>query len=317
VRKLWYAGAAVASGILLFAASPARADVQPAGTAGSTPSDLLPGNSIAPPFGDLLSGAGGYALTQGGSAVAGARGMAMSSAGHALTGANDAAGQARNGLDRVRRPTNNLHVTIPLDGSRPLTQVRPGSNSPLLPGQRSAEGLPSADVIGPLQPDTPLTGGGGGGLLGGNLFGQLPLLSTVLPNGQQQSFDSLDRPTTGDTESDTDGMPLLGGLGGVLPVNGLPSVPGGDVPDVTGLPGGGMAVLAPADAPAKPAKPAKVKPAAAAAPAGAPTAATSSAAPTADPADPRLHEEPIDGEAAQRTFSPDGRPVAGIDQQYK
>lgn len=324
MRKLWYAGAAVASGILLFAASPAQADGQPTGTAASTPSDLLPGNSIAPPFGDLLSGAGGYALTQGTSAVAGARGMAMSSAGHALTGANVAAGEAKNGLDRVRRPTNNLHVTVPLDGSRPLTRLRPGSNSPLLPGQRSAEGLPSADVIGPLQPDTPLTDGDGdgGGLLGGNLFNQLPLLNTVLPSGQQQSFDSLDRPTTGDTESATDGMPLLGGLGGMLPVNGLPSVPGGDVPggdvpDVTGLPGGGMAVLAPAAAPAKPAKPAKVKPAAAAKPAAAPAVAASSAAPTADPADPRLHEEPVDGEAAQRTFSPDGRPVAGIDQQYK
>jgi hypothetical protein len=345
VRKLWYAGATLASGVLLFAASPARADVQPAGAPGSSaPSDLLPGNSIAPPFGDLLSGAGGWALTHGNSAVSGARGMAMSGTGHALSGANDAAGQARNGLDRVRRPTNNLHLTVPLDGSRPLTRLRPGTNSPdlasgVLPAQRPAEGLPSADVIGPLEPDTALNGGGG--LLGGDLLGQLPLLSGVMPNGQQQSFDSLDRPTAEPTESAGDGMPLLGGLGGALPVEGLPSVPGGDVPDLAGLPGGGMAVLAPAASSAAdpttdpatgptvapsldPTSAPALDPNPATAPAPAPAkhkdkvkpAGTAATAP-AGPADPRLHEEPIDGEAGQRTFSPDGRPVAGIDQQYK
>jgi len=290
VRKLWYAGAAVASGIILFAASPARADEQP------TSPQLLPGNSVAPPFGDLLSGAGGYALNS----VRGAGSMAMSGGGQALNGANDAARQAKNGLDRVRRPTNNLHVTVPLDGSRPLTRVQPGTNSPaLLP--RSANGLPSADVIDPLQP-----GNGGGGLLGGNLFGQLPLLGGLMPNGQQQAFTPsfdpsldpwLDRPTAGDTES----LPLLGGL---LPVPGTP-----DVPSVSGLPGGGMAVLAPATAWHDKAKPANSAPAA-------PAATPSTAAPSSvAPVDPRLHEEPID--PSERTFSPDGRPVAGIDQQYK
>src|ERR1700733_440926 len=130
VRKLWYAGAAVASGVLLFAASPAQADAQPAGPA--APSDLLPGNSIAPPFGDLLSGA----VTHGRMAVAGA--------GHAMSGADTAAGEAKNGLARARRPTDNLPLTVPLDGSRPLTQV----HSPMLPAQQQAtEGLPAADVI--------------------------------------------------------------------------------------------------------------------------------------------------------------------------
>jgi hypothetical protein len=39
--------------------------------------------------------------------------------------------------------------------------------------------------------------------------------------------------------------------------------------------------------------------------------------PDATPDDPRLHEEPIDNEGASRPFSPDGRPIAGIDQDYK
>jgi hypothetical protein len=286
VRKLWYAGAAVASGLILFAASPARADDQP-----SSP-PLLPGNSVAPPFGDLLSGAGGYALNS----VRGAGSMAMSGTGEALQGAGTAGQQARNGLDRVRRPTNNIHMTVPLDGSRPLAHVRPGTNSPSLLS-RSAQDLPPASVIGPLQPGN---GGGGGGLLGG-----IPLLTGLLPSGQQQWFDepsvdpsSLDRPTVSEAES----SPLFGGV-----------LPTPAVPDISGLPAGGMAVLAPAHSAPSPAATATASPAApvsSAAPA-APAAPVSSAA----PADPRLHEEPID--SSERTFSPDGRPVAGVDQQFK
>lgn len=287
MRKLWYAGAVVASGIILFAASPAQADEQP------TSPQLLPGNSIAPPFGDLLSGTGGYAFNS----VRGAGSMAMSSSSDALNGANDAARQANGGLDRVRRPTNNLHVAVPLDGSRPLTQVQPGTNSPaLLP--RSAKGLPAADVIDPLQSDDGT--GDSGDVFDNSLFSQLPLLGGLMPNGQQQQFSSsLDRPTVGETE----GLPLLGGL---LPVPGTP-----DVPSVSGLPGGGMTVLAPATASHDRARPA----AAATATPAAPAATPSTAAPTSDaPVDPRLHEEPID--PSERTFSPDGRPVAGIDKQY-
>jgi hypothetical protein len=286
VRKLWCAGAVVASGMILFAASPAQADEQP-----SSP-QLRPGNSVAPPFGDLLSGAGGYALNS----VRGAGSMAMSGTGSAINGASTAAREANGGLDRVRRPTNNLHVTVPLDGSRPLTQVRPGTNSPSLLS-RSAQDLPPASVIGPLQPQGALGDGGSSGLLGG-----LPLLGGLLPSGQQQppfdpSFDpssidpsSLDRPVAGEPES----LPLLGGL----PVPSVPSVPG-----VSGLPGGGMAVLAPAATPS------------AGAPATPAAASSPSAASSAAPVDPRLHEEPID--PSERTFSPDARPVAGVDQQYK
>lgn len=300
MRKFWYAGAAMASGIILFAASPARADEQP-----SSP-QLLPGNSVAPPFGDLLSGAGGYALNS----VRGAGGTAVSGTGGALNGASAAARQADRGLDHVRRPTNNLHVTVPLDGSRPLTQVRPGTNSPaLLP--RSARDLPPASVIGPLQPQTSFNDGTG-------LFAGFPLLTGLLPSGRPQTFEdptfdptfdptSLDRPTVAETES----LPLLGGL---LPVPGTP-----DASDLSGLPGGGMAVLAPVTGTHDRTKPATA-PATGSptAPAATPSTATpASAAPasTAVPVDPRLHEEPID--PSERTFSPDGRPVAGIDQQYK
>jgi hypothetical protein len=311
VRKLWYAGAAVAGGIFLLAASPAQADDQP-----STP-QLLPGNAVAPPFGDLLSGAGGNALNS----VRAAGGTAMSGAGATLNGANTAAQQAGGGLDRVRRPTNNLHMTIPLDGSRPLTQVRPGTNSPaLLP--RSAQDLPPAGVIGPLQPQTSLNDDSG-------LLGGLPLLGGLLPSGQQQpsfgpsvdpssfgpsvdpsSFgpsvdpSSFDRPTVGETES----LPLLGGL---LPDPGTPAVPSASsIPDVSGLPGGGMAVLPPAITGHHRTKPAAT-PSSPAPSASSPAPSASSAAPV----DPRLHEEPID--TSERTFSPDTRPVAGVDQQYR
>jgi hypothetical protein len=291
VRKLWYAGAAVASGLILFAASPARADDQP-----STP-QLLPGNSVAPPFGDLLSGAGGYALNS----VRGAGSMAMSGASTATASAGR---EAKNGLDRVRRPTNNLHVTVPLDGSRPLTQVHPGTNSPQVLS-RSARDVPPAGVAGPLLPQMPQTSiNDGDGLLSG-----LPLLGGLLPNGQQQpsfdpSFDasSLDRPTVGETES----LPLLGG---VLPDPTDASTP--SVPDVSGLPAGGMAVLAPAISGHHKATPAATPSSPAPSPSVSAPAATDSSAPV----DPRLNEEPID--PSERTFSPDTRPVAGVDQQYK
>ena len=329
MRKLWYAGAAVASGILLFAASPARADVLPGGTGPDSQAALLPGNSIAPPVGDLLSGAGGWAVTRGQAALSDAGRAAM-------TGAGTAAGQARNGLDRVRRPTNGIRMTVPLDGSRPLTRFKPGADSPdlasgLLPHRRSASDLPAADVVGGALPQP---GRVGGGLLGGLLGGGLPLLPGLMPDGQQtfdrpdgqQAFDPRQR----STESFDGGLPLLGGLGGNLPANSLPqTLTGGTVPDVTGLPSGGMTVLAPAS-PVKPSAaatpaytgsaPARPAPSAASAPPATPASPAAPAGTTASaatPYDPRLHEEPIDGEAGHRGFSPDGRPVAGVDQDYK
>jgi hypothetical protein len=305
VRKLWYAGAAVASGMILFAASPARADEQP------TSPQLLPGNSVAPPFGDLLSGTGGYALSTVRDATTTGTGAeainsVRSAAAPALHGAND-------GVNYVERPTNNLHVTVPLDGSKPLARVQSGQNPSAL--SRSTEGLPAADVIGPLTQSD-----GTDDLFGGNVFDQFPVLGGLMPNGQQQQFDptfdpSLDRPTVGQTES----LPLLGGL---LPGPGTP-----DVPSVSGLPGGGLAVLAPATG-ATPAEdptaaPTSSTPALSTPTPSAPTPSTTKSASKdkakpgagAAPVDPRLHEEPID--PSERTFSPDGRPVAGVDQQYK
>jgi hypothetical protein len=329
VRKLWYAGAAVASGVLLLAASPARADVLPGDTGTDSQAALLPGNSIAPPVGDLLSGAGGWAVTRGDATLSDAGQAAMTGGNDALTGAGTAAGQARDGLDRVRRPTNGIRMTVPLDGSRPLTRLKPGANSPdlasgLLPNEKTGPELPSADVVGGTLPRPARMLGGlplGGGLLGGGFLGGLPLLGGLTADGQQ-TFDAAQRPTAAQSESFDGGLPLLGGLGGMLPANPLRrSVPGGTVPDLTGLPGGGMTILAPASSvtssptstPAAASPTAQATPSAPASPSAAPA---TSAAPAA-PADPRLHEEPIDGEAGHRVFSPDGRPVAGVDQEYK
>jgi hypothetical protein len=229
--------------------------------------------------------------------------------------------ETTNGLDRVRRPTNNLHVTVPLDGSRPLTQVQPGDNSPaLLP--RSARDQPPANVTGPLLPQTSVNDGAG-------LLGGFALLDGLSPSGQPQSpFDpsfgdlpSFDGPTVGETES----RPMLGGLlpdpgtpsapaipsaPGIPSAAGIPSAPGiPSVTDLSGLPAGGMAVLAPAISGHHKAKPA-------ATPTAGPSSTPSIPSTTSSgPADPRLHEEPID--PSERTFSPDTRPVAGIDQQYK
>jgi hypothetical protein len=113
-------------------------------------------------------------------------------------------------------------------------------------------------------------------------------------------------------------------IGGALPGTGLPTVPSGGVPNVTGMPGGGMIVLAPAVAdpavipttapvasPTVAAVKHKVKPAATPAvhptvtPAARPTVAAvkhkhkvkpaaTTSAPSTVPADPRLHEEPVD-----------------------
>jgi hypothetical protein len=114
------------------------------------------------------------------------------------------------------------------------------------------------------------------------------------------------RPAAHRTELFDGGTPLLGGLGGMPPPNALPRVPG--VPDVSGLPAGGVAVNSAAGAPAA-TQPALQRP-----------------EPAVIPDDPRVHEEPIDGDATptatpstepRREFSPNGRPVAGIDEQYR
>ena len=220
-------------------------------------------------------------------------------------------------------PDGGLHVENPLDGS-PVIKVKPGTNTPALPTLPSTPatptegGLPSARTgLGGAEPARPADAAAdvvksvgdddfavadvpvGEILQGGGLPGLMPDGSA--PGGTAPVARK---------ESGLLGGGLLGGLGGLLPepARTLPA----DVPDTSGMPGGGTDVD-PADTGT--AKPAGQKPATA-------DPATSRPAAQPDPGGPgdddkRLHEEPIDNEAgAGRTFS-DGRPVAGEDPDYK
>jgi hypothetical protein len=275
VRKLWYAGAVVASGLVLVGATPAQAD-------------LLPGT-----------------------------GTAEQQADEQLA---DLLGQS-NGIN-VQNPLRYSTLGGTPLGSRPVMQFKAGQNSPdlnpMLPGESAAEqrpDLPAADVVGgALHQAGSLSQQNATGLPirslpVSDLLGRLGF-GGLLANG---GASAVQRPTVRQAEAFGGGMPLLGGLGGMLPVNELPK--SGDKPDVTGLPAGGLAVLPAATTPPLFGQNAP------AAPAAADPAATTAEQPAADqdaaPDDPRLHEEPIDGEASHRQFSPDGRPVAGVDQQYK
>jgi len=289
MRKLWYAGAALAGGIFLFGgAVPAQAD-------------LLPGTGTAEQQADQRLA--------------------------------DLLGQS-NGVS-VENPLRYSSFKDTSLGHSPVVGFKSGRNSPdlnpMLPGQDDGEqppGLPpAADLAGgalrapeiespvPL-PQLPITMDDGLPLIGGLLGG---------------SSNLTQRPTMRQAEAFSGGMPLLGGLGGLLPVNSLPRVlPAGTVPDTTGLPTGGMTVVpadtdsvAPATAPtadpgfAPPAAtaPAKAQPADAQPAKAQPAKAQPK--PAATPDDPRLHEEPVDGEHVRdRSFSPDSRPVAGVDRQF-
>jgi len=180
-------------------------------------------------------------------------------------------GAQRAGLD----PAGGLNLENPLGGS-PVVNVKPGQNSPDVTGAASTltgqapESAPPADRTPPagrgprdlpVVPDSLLNGLLGGGLLGNGL----------LPDGRV--------PAAGPRESALfdGGLPLLGGLGGLLPANEAPqTLPA--APAVSGMPAGGTAVDQPAQ-------------------------------------DPRVHEEPTDGK--KRSFSAGGRPVAGEDAQFK
>ncbi|MEV4345570.1 hypothetical protein AB0J83_13940 [Actinoplanes sp. NPDC049596] len=168
--------------------------------------------------------------------------------------------------------------------------------NPLLPGNAANEPkpqLPAADVV--------------GGTLQRTRNGQVleKPLRDVPPTGQGLPLQQLPL-----RQLPIRNLPLLGNSGGLPVVGGL-LMPDGqpapaldrpiarsarsthpDTPDTSGLPAGGMAVIPAATAAPKPGK---LKPAAA-------------------PEDPRLHEEPID---EHRPFSAEGRPIAGIDKQYR
>jgi hypothetical protein len=277
MRKLWYAGAALTGGMFLFgAASPAQAD-------------LLPGTDTVQQQADQRLA---YVLGE------------------------------PNGVN-VENPLRYSTLRDSALGGTPLTQFRSGNNSPdlnpMLPGTTGGErpGLPADDAVDslsrqgnptPVQVQELPTGGllGNDGLVPlQNLLPSDPSDLDLLPSVDAPD-DSQD-PWAWQTEKYSGGMPLLGGLGGMLPVNSLPRVlPAGTVPDTSGLPTGGMTVI-PADAPDSGLGTAKAQPADGAKAKDEPKSA-------ATPDDPRLHEEPIDGE--HRSFSNDVRPVAGIDRQY-
>ena len=324
MRKLRYAGAALAGGIILFGAAPAQADLLPGtGTAEQQADERLA---------DLLGKTNG---------------ITVDPLGHST-----------------------LNGGMP---TQPRTGLRTGQNQPsldpLLPGESATEPphLPAADVVGSGLRRPPARPAGPGWSLPIDdlpmrrfpihrlpVFdtGGLPLFAGLLPDGGPGVAD--DRATLRQAEMFDGGMPLLGGLGGLLPVNGAPrTLPAaGAEPDASGMPAGGTAVrpdaqpaapvAAATDAPAGPAtsapggaSPAPVTatpPAAATATSPATTSPATSAPatqkparhkaakprPVATPDDPRLHEEPVDDEAEQRRpFSADGRPVAGIDEQYR
>jgi hypothetical protein len=211
------------------------------------------------------------------------------------------------GLD----PAGGLRISDPLGGAGSLLDVEPGDNSADVPG---ADGVipPQSDVartgLGspgdrttrrpsrPAQrPDTEDVPAVGGGLPLSNLpisnvLGGLPMLGGLLPNGSATGLSPADQ----ESGLLSDGLPLLGGL--------LPAASAPAEPNASGLPAGGT------DVPAAQ-QPARTKPAAAVKPAPDPAIAN----------DARLHEEPTDPEGKagkQRSFS-DGRPVAGVDPDYK
>jgi hypothetical protein len=246
-----------------------------------------------------------------------------------------------------------INLDNPVDGN-PIITVKPGSNTPALP---AAPGLPTAGL--PTSDGTPTedaspsarTGLGGArstppaDVVGGSPLGSVrdddfgvadvpvgrllngggvPGLG-LMPDGSAPLAPT--GPSSRESGLLTGGVPLLGGLGGLLPepARTLPA----DGPDTSGMPAGGTAVD-PTDTgdPADIGDPAATGGPADAAgpdqPAGDPPGKPGSGDPATDDPDPsgpgdddnRVHEEPADDEAGGRSFST-GRPVAGEDPDYK
>jgi len=176
-------------------------------------------------------------------------------------------------------PAGGLNLESPLGGS-PLVKVKPGQNSPDLTSAASSLTDPAPESAAELPADrTPAAGRGPGdlpignltnivpgGLLGGGLLG-----GGLLPDGRVPAAEAPRESALFDG-----GLPLLGGLGGLLPANEAPQTPPA-TPAVSSMPAGGTAV----DQPVR---------------------------------DPRVHEEPNDGR--KRSFSDGGRPVAGEDTEF-
>lgn len=323
MRKWFYAGAVV-GGSLLLGAAPAQADVVPT------------------PAGGLLG------VTQG---------LGLDPAG-GLNLANPLGGSS---LMDVRPGQNSAHVTGPAPGARAEDGVRTReADEPS--GRQPARGSAPADlpVVGGLtgggSSGGALGGGSSGGALGGGGVGGalshggsaggaagrpgggLPTgsLSNLIPanllGGGLLGGGLTPDGRTGSARAPREsalfggGVPLLGGLGGLLPANEAPRTlprPGDDTP--TGMPAGGTAVDpytgAPATADAAATDPGAADPVLVDPPVGQPGDGDQAGDPAADQPidDPRLHEEPVDDEAGgkKRTFSDGGRPIAGEDEDFR
>jgi len=221
VRKLWYAGAAIVGGIVLFGATPAQADLLPGtGTAEQQADERLA---------DLLGQSNGITV---------ANPLRYSSLQDTPVGSTPVtqfkAGQNSPDLNPLLpgESANEPRPQLPAADVVGGALRRPGGAAPL-------GGLPIQQL--PIR-NLPLSGLFGGGL---------PLLGGLNPDGRMPS--AAQRPTVGQAEAFEGGVPLLGGLGGLLPVN---EAPAGDVPDTSGLPAGGVTMLPSLDEPAAQGRPA-------------------------------------------------------------
>ncbi|HET6533257.1 MAG TPA: hypothetical protein VFH03_21930 [Actinoplanes sp.] len=247
-----------------------------------------------------------------------------------------------------------VNLDNPVDGD-PIIKVKPGSDTPALPAAPGlpTAGLPTSDAaptedaspsartgLGGARSALPAAGAVGGPPLGsvrnddfavadvpvGRLLngGGVPGLG-LMPDG------SAPLAPTGRSTRESGllggGVPLLGGLGGLLPepARTLPA----DGPDTSGMPAGGTTVD-PSDIgdPSDTGDPADIGDPAATGgpdqPAGDPPGKPGIGDPATDDPDPsgpgdddkRVHEEPTDDEAGGRSFST-GRPVAGEDPDYE
>lgn len=286
MRK-WFCAGAVVGGFLLLGTAPARADVVPA------PADRL------------LSSLGGVSPADGGGQRLGL----------------DPAGSLNNPAGGLSDPAGGINVERPLRGSS-LANVTPGQNSPDLPSAASsltstARGVPpmaaapATDLPAGLPPTGRLGQGGlpigavptgsltgripgllggglpGWGLPGGSLTGAGQLGGGLLGGGLLPDGRVPSAAAPSESALFGGGLPLLGGLGGLLPANEVPRMlrPTGDgatESPVSGMPAGGTAVDRPVP-------------------------------------DPRVPAEPADDKTTgtKRSFSAGGRPVAGEDIEYK
>ena len=345
MRKRFYAGAVV-GGFLLLGAAPAQADVVPVPAGGLL--GVTQGLGLDPAGGlNLANPLGGSSLMdvrpgQNSADVTGPAPGARSEDGVRTREADEPSGRqpARGSVPA------DLPVIGGLNGGGSSGGALGGASGGVLGG--GASGGASGGALGGGGLGGALSNGGSAGGAAGRPGGSLPTgsLSNLIPanllGGGLLGGGLTPDGRTGSARAPREsalfggGVPLLGGLGGLLPANKAPRTlprPGDDTP--TGMPAGGTAVDPYTGAPAA-TDPAATDPAAtdpgAADPAATdpvlvdpPVGQPGDGDPAGDPAadqpidDPRLHEEPVGDEAGgkKRTFSGGGRPVAGEDEDFR